>query len=131
MSILHPFLWYSGSWINSNFLLFVFITLFSVKQEKQCLSYCNNDLVNHAYFIQIVTTVRRLFESLLTLNLLYEVIHLPFLELSIIVFRDINYQDENLRWSTNSIEPGQTARKCRLTWLYTGGNDLSHSVPAG
>jgi hypothetical protein len=32
--------------------------------------------------------------------------------------------------SANSIEPGQTARMCRLAWLYTGGKDLMLSGPA-
>ena len=34
-------------------------------------------------------------------------------------------------WSANSIQPGQTAQMWRLAWLYTGGKDLSLSVPAG
>ena len=34
-----------------------------------------------------------------------------------ITFRDMKTQS----WSANSIEPGQTARMCRLAWLYTGG----------
>ena len=40
------------------------------------------------------------------------------LALSIIIFRDITMK--TWRWSVNSIEPGQTARMCRLAWLYIG-----------
>ena len=39
--------------------------------------------------------------------------------------------DDNLSWSANSIEPGQTAWMCRLPWLYTDGKGESFSVPAG
>ena len=28
-------------------------------------------------------------------------------------------------WSTNNTKSGQTAQKCRLAWLYTGGKGLS------
>ena len=55
---------------------------------------------------------------LLTLNLvnfLNGIVHLPFLELSIINFGDIKLRN----WSVNSIKPSQTARMCRLAWLYT------------
>ena len=31
------------------------------------------------------------------------------------------YQDKNLSWSGNNLEPSQTAQICRLAWLYTGG----------
>ena len=41
--------------------------------------------------------------------------HLPFLELSIIIFRDIKMPTWSL---ANSIKPGQTAWMCRLAWLY-------------
>ena len=43
------------------------------------------------------------------LNFLNGIIHLAFLELSNIIFRDI------------SIEPSQAARMCRLAWLYNNG----------
>ena len=41
------------------------------------------------------------------------------LALSIIIFGEIKMITWS--WSSNSIEPGQTARKCRPAWLYTGG----------
>ena len=41
------------------------------------------------------------------------------LQPSIIIFRDIKLKTWS--WSANSIEPGQTAKICRLAWLYTGG----------
>jgi hypothetical protein len=62
------------------------------------------------------------------LNILNGLVPLPFLGLSIINFRDINLNILSL--SANSIEPGQTARMCRLAWLYTGGKGLTFSVPA-
>ena len=44
----------------------------------------------------------------------------PFISgLSIINFGDIKMTIWS--WSGNSIEPIQTAWKCRLTWVYTGG----------
>ena len=63
------------------------------------------------------------------LNFLNWIIHLPFLELYIIMLRDI--KTKTWSWSANSVEPGQTVWMCRLTWLYTGGKGLSHLVPAG
>ena len=62
-------------------------------------------------------------------NLLNGIIHLTFLALSIISFRDIKMR--SLSWSANSTEPGQTAQMFSLAWLYTGGKDLSLSVLAG
>ena len=50
----------------------------------------------------------------LTLNPLYflnGIIHLAFLELSIIIFRDI--KDKTRSWSANILEPGQTAQMYR------------------
>ena len=47
------------------------------------------------------------------LNFLNGIIHLPNLELSIIMI--------TCSWSANSMEPGHIAWKCRLAWLYTGG----------
>ena len=44
-------------------------------------------------------------------------------------FRDIKMK--TLSWSSNSIEPGQNARMCRLVWLYTGSKGLSLTVLAG
>ena len=41
-------------------------------------------------------------------------IHLLYLELSIIIFRDIKMRTWS--WSANSIEPVQNAWKCRLAW---------------
>ena len=64
--------------------------------------------------------------SSLTLNLLNflnGIIHLPFLDLSIIIFKDTKMRSWS--WSTNSIEHGQNARMCRLAWLYTGGKSWS------
>ena len=52
------------------------------------------------------------------LNFLNEIIQFPFLELTIIIFRDIKMRSWS--WSANSIEPGQTARMFRLAWIYTG-----------
>ena len=50
------------------------------------------------------------------LNFLNGLVHLPFLDLSIINFRDIKLK--NWCWSPNSIELGKTAWMCRLAWLY-------------
>ena len=44
-------------------------------------------------------------------------------------FRDINMK--TCSWSTNSIEPGQTAQMIRLACLYTVGKSYSLSVLAG
>ena len=52
-------------------------------------------------------------------NFLNRIFHLPFLELSIVIFRDNNVRTGS--WSADSIEPGQTAQMCMLTWLYTDG----------
>ena len=46
------------------------------------------------------------------LNFLNGIIHISFMELSIINFRDIKMRT----WSANSIEPGQTARMCLYWW---------------
>ena len=61
---------------------------------------------------------KKFWYTLNLLNFLKGITHLPFLELSIIIFTDIKMR--NWRWSVNSIESGQTAWKCRLAWLYTG-----------
>ena len=66
------------------------------------------------------------FESWLTLNLinfLNVMIHLPFLELSIIIFRNIKMGMG--KCSASIKEPSQTARMCKLAWLYIGGKGLS------
>ena len=60
--------------------------------------------------------------SLSQLNFLNELVHLPFLGHSIIRFRGIKMRI--LRWSAKNIESGQTARTCRLAWLYIGGKKL-------
>ena len=71
-----------------------------------------------------------LYPLILTMpNLLNGIIHLLFSEFSIIIFRDVKMKISS--WSTNSIEPGQTARMCRLSWIYTGGKGYSRSVLAG
>ena len=60
--------------------------------------------------------------SLLTLtmpNFLNGIIHLPLFGTVHYRLRDIKMK--TLSWPANSIEPGQTARMCRLVWLYTGG----------
>ena len=44
-----------------------------------------------------------------------------FLELSIVIFRDMIITIRTWSWSANSIMPGRTAWKCRLTCIYTGG----------
>jgi hypothetical protein len=62
------------------------------------------------------------------LNILNGFVPLQFSELSFINFRDINLNIKSL--SANSIEPSQTARMCRLAWLYTGGKGLKLSVTA-
>ena len=62
-------------------------------------------------------------------NFLNGIFHPPFLELSIIIFSDVKMKTQS--WSANSIEPGVTARMCRLAWLYTGGKGYSLSVLAG
>ena len=41
------------------------------------------------------------------LNFLNEIIHIPFLELSNIILRDIK---KNFSWSADILEPGQTAQ---------------------
>ena len=58
------------------------------------------------------------------LNFINGIIHRPFLEMSITIFRGIKMRTWS--WSANSIEPDQTAQNlmCRLAWLYTGGKDL-------
>ena len=48
-------------------------------------------------------------------NFLNGIICLPFLELSVIIFRDIKMRTWS--WSANSIETGETAWICRLTWF--------------
>ena len=53
-------------------------------------------------------------------NFLNGKIHLTFLELSNIILGRLRWKLGS--WSANSIESGQTARKCRLAWLYTVGN---------
>ena len=61
---------------------------------------------------------------ILTLNLLILLnahVLFPFLEQYFINFKDI--ENEKFRLVANSIETGQTAQKCRLAWLYTGGKD--------
>ena len=61
---------------------------------------------------------KKMFKQGLTLNLLNfidVIIHLPVLELSIIIIRDI--KSRTWSWSANSIEPGQTVRTCTLAWL--------------
>ena len=50
------------------------------------------------------------------LNFSNGIIHLPFLDLSFIIFRDIKIK--TWLWSANSIESGQTSRMCRMTWFY-------------
>ena len=57
------------------------------------------------------------FLTLNLLNFLNSIIHLAFLELSIVKFRNINMRT----WSANSIEPGQNARMYRLAWICSGG----------
>ena len=57
--------------------------------------------------------------SLNLLNCLNGIIHLPFLVQSIIIFRYIKVCTWS--WTANSIEPGHTARMCRLAWLHTSG----------
>ena len=42
-------------------------------------------------------------------------------------FRDIKMKTWS--WSANSLEPDQTAQKCRLAWLYTGGKAFWLSNP--
>ena len=63
------------------------------------------------------------------LNFLNGLVHLQFLEQSIISYGDIKLKIRC--WSANSIEPGQTAQMCRLAWLYTGGIGIVLSVPTG
>ena len=61
--------------------------------------------------IQFPTTVKKTFISLRTAQL--PSWKLPFMELSIIISRDIKI--------TFKLVSQQTARKYRLAWLYTGG----------
>ena len=51
-----------------------------------------------------------IFLTINLLNFLNGKIHFPFLELSIIIFRDIKVTSQQ----ANSIEPGQTEGMCRL-----------------
>ena len=62
-------------------------------------------------------------------NFLNGIIHLSFLELSIISFGYIKMWIWS--WPASSIKPGQTARMCRLAWLYTSGKAFTLLVPAG
>ena len=59
------------------------------------------------------------------LNFLNGIIRLLFLEPSIIIFRDIN-EDENLKLvkqpTVYCVDSGQTAQKCWLAWLCISGN---------
>ena len=78
---------------------------------------------NHSFlFYQNITGVLTLFMP----NFLNGIIHLQFLALSIIILRDIKM--ETCSWSASSIESGQTARMCRLAWLYTGGRLITFGV---
>ena len=68
--------------------------------------------------------VESISKKILTLNLpnfLNEIIHLPFLALSIIILRISSWELES--WWAKSIEPGQNARMCWLAWLYTGSKN--------
>ena len=67
------------------------------------------------FMISVLLTLTNL------LNFLNGIIHLTFLELSIVIFRDINMR--TCSWSSNSIEPGQTALMCMLAWFYTDSKD--------
>ena len=42
----------------------------------------------------------------------------------------VNFRDKKIKiliWAANSIEPGQTARICRLAWLKTGAKAIYYS----
>ena len=75
---------------------------------------CQNVKILQFIFMEIILTLN-------LLNVLNGIIHLHLLELSIIIFRDIRMQTGS--WSANSIEPGQAAWMCMVTWLYTGGKE--------
>ena len=55
------------------------------------------------------------------LNFLNGIIHLQFLELTIIIFRDLTVivTQQYRTWSDSTIMTG-------LGWLYTGGKDFNH-----
>ena len=58
------------------------------------------------------------------LTFLHGKVHLPFLELSFVIFWD---QVQNLKFrSVNSIVPDKTAQMCRLVWLCTGGKGYQY-----
>ena len=64
---------------------------------------------------------------IITPNLLHfwnGIICLPFLELSVIIHRDIKMKTWS--WSATSIKPGQSACMCILAWLYPDGKHLNH-----
>ena len=64
-------------------------------------------------------------KSLKLLNFINGIINLPYLELFIIIFRDIKIRTWGM--SGNSTEPDQTAQMCRLAWLYNVGRLNSFS----
>ena len=119
----------------------MFFLVFSTYQFILCTTFlCNSIQINtngltfvHVpiHYIVILDHNNPIYSIRLTLNLinfLNRLVNLPFLELSIINFGDIKLLI--LRWSANSIEPGQTVQ-CRLTWwLYNDDKGLSLSVPA-
>ena len=77
--------------------------------------------------IVVLVSIYKIFISLKTLNPYPAGTKTDYL--SIISFRDIKMRTWSL-WA-NSIGPEKTAQKCRLAWLYTGGNGLSLLVTAG
>ena len=78
------------------------------KYRHTCTNYT---IVSYRYFFISLTFN--------LLNFVNGIIHLSFLGLSIIIFRDIKMRTWS--WSADSIEPSQIARTCRLAWLYIGG----------
>ena len=75
------------------------------KKEKKIEKIDEQDMHIHRWVILIFKLTLNL------LNFLNGLVHFPFLELSIVIFRNIKMR--TWIWSANSIEPGQTAQMCR------------------
>ena len=70
---------------------------------------CISEIILYTLYVYYVL-YEKLFLALYLLNFLNRIIHPSFLELSIIIFRDIKMK--TLSWSADSIEPNRDIGSC-------------------
>ena len=85
-------------------------TIFFCLKTWNYICKCNKQCTAIQMFLHSCRIMSFILLTLIMPNFLNGKIHLPFLALSIIIFRDIKMKTYS--WSASSIEPGQTARMC-------------------